>query len=106
MELDQSHATTTENEAHVLVAEAYDLLEATLRQPVVTAADVVAVGERFRAATEHPEQDIWVTLTAEGPKNQCVHHQYPDGPYAYPPHEPPRACLENILGHDIEVTVG
>lgn len=93
------------NRAHVLVEEAFELAEEKLKQDEVTSEDVVEVGEALKKATEHPDQDIFVTLTAEGPKNQCLHHRHPEGPYAYPPGESPRECLAGIVSHEIEVTV-
>jgi len=94
-----------DNQSHALVDEAYEVIEEKLQQDEVTSDDVVEVGELFREAMDHPEQDIWTTLNAEGPKNQCIHHKHPDGPYEYPPHESPRECLLGILNHEVEVKV-
>ena len=96
---------TESNPAHVLVEEAFELAEQKLEQEEVTSEDVVEVGEKLKEATEHEESDIWVTITAEGFKNQCEHHKHPDGPYEYPPHESPRECLQKNVDHEVEITV-
>lgn len=98
-------AAHASNQAHVLVEEAFKLAEQKLEQEAVTPADVIEVGGALTKATDHPAADIWVTMTAAGPKNQCNHHQYPDGPYERPPTESPRETLDGIIDHEIEVMV-
>ncbi|WP_254810696.1 hypothetical protein [Natronosalvus amylolyticus] len=95
-------STTEENESHALVSEAFELAETKLEQESVTVDDIEAVFEALEAAIDHPESDIWVTITAQGAKNQCEHHlndEWRD------PFESPRQTLENITGHEIEVTI-
>ena len=101
----QSSEDESCNPAHALVEEAFELAEEKLEKEEVTSEDVVEVGETLKEATEHPEADIWVTITAEGAKNQCEHHRYPEGPYEYEPTESPRKALKMILGQETRVTI-
>lgn len=93
------------NPAHVLVEEAFDLATDKLEQEKVTSEDVVEVGDALREACEHPAADIWVTVAAEGFKNACKHHKYPDGPYQYAPHRSPRETLEEHANHKVGVSL-
>lgn len=100
-----SESQADSNPAHALVEEAFELAEAKLAQDEVTDDDVVEVGDALRDACDHPEADIWVTITAHGFANACDHHKYPDGPYSYAPHRTPRETLEHHVNHEIEVSV-
>lgn len=90
------------NQSHVLVEEAFALAEEKLEADEVTVADIRDVYDALDEAYHHPDSDIWVTLTALGPKNQCSSHLRDDSPEWL---ESPRQTLENITTHEIEVTV-
>lgn len=95
-------SSTEENQAHVLVSEAFELAETKLEQESVTVDDIEAVFEALEAAIDHPESDIWVTITAKGAKNACEYHlndEWRD------PFKSPRQTLENMTTQMTEVTV-
>lgn len=94
--------TVEVNQSHVLVEEAFELAETKLEQGEITVEDMEDVYEALDEAYEHPDSDIWVTIVAVGPKNQCARH-LPENDVE--PHMSPRAQLEQIVGHEIEVTV-
>lgn len=96
---------TDDNPAHVLVDEAFDLMNAKLEQDEITRADIEECKAALVEAIEHPESDIWVTITCEGPKNQLEHQRYPDGRYQWDPGTSNRECLERITAHKTRVTV-
>lgn len=95
----------SENPAHELVEAAFDQMERTLEQDEIGREDIEECQQALVDALEHPESDIWVTLTCEGPKYQLEHHRYPDGDYSYPPPESKREALAEIVDHEITVTV-
>jgi len=88
--------------AHGLVEDAFELAEQKLEQNEVTVDDIEDVYDALDEACSHEASDIWVTITALGPKNQCAPHLREDEPEWL---ESPRQTLENIVSHEIEVTV-
>ena len=94
----------TDNPAHKLVEEAYELMEQKLEQDEITQSDIEECKAALVEAIEHPDADIWVTMVAEGPKNQLEHQRYPDGRYQWEPPESKRECLEQITEHEIRAT--
>lgn len=97
-----SQAETDPDESHRLVEQAFALAKEKLEQPEVTIDDMRDVRDALQEALDHPGSDVWTTITALGPKNQCDRH-IDDAEVKFPPGASPRETLENIVNHTIEM---
>lgn len=93
------------NPSHVLVSEAWEQMESKLDKDEITVEDIEECQKAVGEAIDHPEADIWVSIVAQGPYNTLEHQRYPDGEYEWEPLESKREALEDIVSHEVEVTV-
>lgn len=92
----------TENESHVLVERAFELIGEILEQNEISQEDMENVYDALNDAYTHPDSDIWVTITALGPKNQVLGWIQDEKMYQ---NKSARDVLSGIYNHEIEITV-